>query len=708
MEKTLVIAEKPDMGRHIAAVIEPKARNKKTHLEGDRFIITWAIGHLVGLAEPERYDMKYKKWNFAHLPIIPHSFQLNPLFRTKNQLDTIADLARKCHMIINACDAGREGQLIFSYIQKYLRLHHPVKRLWISDLTEETIRKGFHELKDENEYKYLTSAAIARSEADWLIGMNGSRAFSSKHRMLLSVGRVQTPVLALIYDRMKEIEAFISTEYFQLFADFVGGATVYRGLWQGPRIVERSQAECIANKVNGKNGIITNREEKETKEWPLKLYDLTLLQREANAKYGFSAKKTLDLAQALYEKHKVITYPRTNSNYVNIETIPFMHKALDALRGTQYDQYLEKASKSRVHQQNKSVCNPAKVEDHHAILPTNKKAGKLSVDEQKVYDLIVRRFLSYFYPPARYLMHTVLTMIENETFKTTGKEVLELGWKVLYEGQTVSNSVQDEENIQEWKSPFSLDERASVECRETLIKKLETKPPKLFTEGTLLKEMENAGKRIGDEDLREVMKDSGLGTPATRAGIIERLKKVGYIELRGRSIAISTKGAAAIELVRGAGIDLLTSPEMTGLWEKRLSEIAKGQAEIGPFMESVKKFTRKIVDHVSKQSAIPQIQTLADHFKQSDLPGCPNEGCKGKIVKGKKGFGCSEYKGGCRFFLWKTFMGKTLTESMVKNIILKNCTGKLKFKDKQGNPFSAKIILVDRNTGKLGLERMDE
>jgi DNA topoisomerase-3 len=376
--KTLIIAEKPDMGRNIAAAIEPKAVNNRTYLEGNDYIITWAIGHLISLAEPDKYDDKYKKWNFGDLPIIPEDFKLLPNEKTKGQLTIISDLAKKCDHLVNACDAGREGQHIFSLIQRHLHLQQPVKRLWISDLTPETIRNGFANLKDGAEYDNLTKAAKARSEADWLVGMNGSRAFTTKHNVLLSVGRVQTPVLALIYDRQMQIEAFASNKFFEVEAYFSQDEMTYKGNWQGERITKSEQAAAIVAKVQGKMGTITSYEVKDTKEFPFKLFDLTLLQREANGKFGFSAKKTLDLAQALYEKHKVISYPRTNANYVTEQNIPEMHRALDALRGTPYESFVKDANKNFVHKNNKNICNPAKVEDHHAILPTHKKANGLA------------------------------------------------------------------------------------------------------------------------------------------------------------------------------------------------------------------------------------------------------------------------------------------------------------------------------------------
>ncbi|WP_166241810.1 DNA topoisomerase 3 [Paenibacillus turpanensis] len=822
--KTLIIAEKPDMGRNIAAAIEPKAKNNRSYIEGEQYIITWAIGHLIGLAEPDSYDAKYKKWNINDLPIIPDVFQLVPNPKTKDQLKVIADLAKRCGMLVNACDAGREGQHIFSLIQRHLKLKQPVKRLWISDLTPETIKKGFAELKDGAEYENLTKAARARSEADWLIGMNGSRAFTTKHQVLLSVGRVQTPVLALLYDRQKEIDAFSSSKFYDVEAFFRQKDTEYKGMWQGEKLSDPAKAEALAANVKGKQGEVASYEVKETKEYPFKLYDLTLLQREANAKYGFSAKKTLDVAQALYEKHKVISYPRTTSNYVTEQNIPEMHKALDQLRGTSYRPFVEQAEKRFVHKNNKAVCNPSKVEDHHAILPTHRIAKGLSADEEKIYDLIVRRFLSHFYAAAEYKVHTVMTEVERETFKTTVKELLSLGWKVIYADQkkekssSKSRSKSDKEDDDEQKSaeeevttPFHLESALGVLCFESTAKEKETQPPKPYTEGTLLKAMESAGKQIEDEELRDAMKDSGLGTPATRAAIIERLKQVGYMQMQGKRLMITQKGRKAIEVIRGAGINLLASPEMTGQWERRLNEIAKGIASDQTFMENVKKFAAMIVGKVKVQprvskedfegeepaakpaakkraagkngasaagkaasatmaaagsddaaaapkkrtsrrqavdnanaetaaalaeppaaGAAPQrssaaaaaartavsLKAAADgaargHSSRAaaapeetvrqfaGLAPCPSPGCGGKIIMGRRGYGCSHYKEGCRFVIWKEQFGTTLDENDIIRLIEVGITEEKLLQDEAGNTASGRLLLQKNGMGTL-------
>lgn len=783
------------MGRNIASVLEPKAVNKRAYLEGERYIITWAIGHLIGLAEPDHYDDKYKKWRLQDLPIIPDEFRLLPNPRTKDQLSVIKELASRCGELVNACDAGREGQHIFSLIKEYLRLTHPVKRLWISDLTAETIRKGFEQLKDDKEYFNLTQAAKARSEADWLIGMNGSRAFTTKHNELLSVGRVQTPVLALIYDRQLQIESFDSLKYYEVRGVFAQDpATVYRGLWQGDRITDPEQAQKLAAKVRGVPAAIESYEAKDTREYPWKLYDLTLLQRDANGKFGFSAKKTLDIAQSLYEKHKAISYPRTNSNYVTEQNISEMHRVLSSLQGSEYGELAQGANRSLVHKGNRNVCNPAKVEDHHAILPTYKKPGTLSPEERKLYDLIVRRFLSHFYPPAEYKVHTVITVAAEERFKTTIKEKQADGWKVVYAGMEADkdkgtsgrrgkneakksgneepgagSGAEREEETEETETPFVLNPALPVACTDAEVKEKETQPPKPYTEGTLLKAMESAGKQIEDEELRDAMKDSGLGTPATRAATIERLKQVGYIEMQGKRLVITRKGRTAIALIRGAGVELLASPEMTGQWERRLTEIARGQASAEKFMDNVKRFAAMIVERVRGQQqaartafaadetsrrpgkgkpasrgkraeggagsasgaggasgaaasraprkqagsavrdAASQTAAAAEPTARSASPAtiarCPRPGCSGRIFMGRKGYGCSEYRAGCTFVIWKTSFGRELTDAMVRSLIEKGKTGKLKFKQPDGTAFEARLLLADPSTGELSQVR---
>lgn len=763
--KILVLAEKPDMGRTIAQVIEPRAKKHRTHMEGDRYIITWAIGHLLTLAEPDSYDPKYKRWNFRDLPIMPDSFQIVASRNTKEQLKVIGELAKQCTSIVNACDAGREGQYIFALIEQYWKWNKPVKRLWISDLTPETIRRGFDELHDASEYMNLTLAARARSEADWLIGMNASRAFTTRHNTLLSVGRVQTPVLALIYDRQQEIDKFESDTYYELSARFQQGNVTYKGTRVGERIRDEQEVEKLKQLLEGKPGKIADYQVKDGKEYAYRLYDLTLLQREANSRYSFSAKKTLDIAQALYEKHKVITYPRTNSNYVTEQNIASMHDALRMLHSVEtYRDLVEKAEPNRVHKGNKAICQPTKVEDHHAILPTKKRPGTLSPDEAKIYDMIVRRMLAHFYPPAEYTLYTILTEVETETFKTSIKHWTARGWKVLYDqddgskggskkkksrGSSDEEDKNQQEEAEEWTGTeaFQIDKDQPVDVKELIIDKKSTQPPKAYTEGTLLKAMESAGKQLENEELRDAMKDSGLGTPATRAATIERLKNVGYVTMNGKRITLTLKGKTAVELIRHAGVHLLTSPEMTGQWERRLTQIARGDASNETFMEAVRKFTRHVIECVDKQrplsgQLIQQMQeegskkkgsgssasgakktsrgtkaaTAAKEAQAADgqrgipsapasLGTCPRPGCGGTIIEGRKGYGCSHYKQGCKFVIWKKQQasGKTISETMLNDLLTKGHTQLLTF-TKGSEKRKGRLVLTNTATGDLSIE----
>ncbi|MDK8180354.1 type IA DNA topoisomerase [Paenibacillus sp. UMB4589-SE434] len=777
--KILVLAEKPDMGRTIAQVIEPRARKYRTHLEGERYIITWAIGHLITLAEPDSYDPKYKRWNFRDLPIMPDAFKIVASRRTMDQLKAIGELGKQCHSIVNACDAGREGQYIFALIEQYWKWRKPVKRLWISDLTPETIRRGFDELQDASAYANLTAAARARSEADWLIGMNASRAFTTRHKTLLSVGRVQTPVLALIYDRQQEIDKFESDSYFEVTAQFQQEELIYKGTRVGDRIRSEEEAERLKAKLTGKPGRIADYQIKDGKEFPYRLYDLTLLQREANGKYGFSAKKTLDIAQSLYEKHKVITYPRTNSNYLTEQNVGSMHDALRMLNSMdQYREWVSKAEPNRVHTGNKAICQPSKVEDHHAILPTKKRPGTLAPDEMKVYDMIVRRMLSHFYPPATFTLYTVLTEVDTETFKTNVKQWTDRGWKVLYDQdeRTKSSSKKSrpgspadddgekgrQDEPEEWNGdkPFHVDAANTVSVKQLAVEKKTTQPPKAYTEGTLLKAMESAGKQLENEELRDAMKDSGLGTPATRAATIERLKQVGYVGMTGKRITLTLKGKTAVELIRHAGVQLLTSPEMTGQWERRLTQIARGEASNTTFMEAVRKFTLHVIDCVDKQrplsgelvqqmeeegskkrgsktagkskkesisnrakgkgqekSSVQAPEGLPESDSSNSSPSlrtntgfgaCPRSGCGGLIIEGRKGYGCTHFKQGCSFVIWKKqkASGKTISETMLLDLLTKGRTQLLSFTN-GGSKFKGRLLLSNPVNGDLSIEQTE-
>lgn len=699
--KSLVIAEKPSAAQSIASALLSKPMKRDGYIEGDQLFITWAFGHLLSLAEPEAYDEKYKKWRLDSLPIIPDRFKLVPNPKTRKQLMLIKELASKSDVIINACDSGREGELIFGYIMQYLKLNKPVQRLWTSSLTPDAIRTAFREMKSGAEYQNLLKAAIARNESDWIVGINGTRAFSSKHKELFSVGRVQTPVLAMLVDRQKEIEEFTPITYYEIVAHFKQQETQYKGIRLGERILDSQKAKEIAEKVKNQNGLIISYEIKEKKEYAPKLYDLTLLQKEANIRFGFSAQKTLNLAQALYEDHKAITYPRTNSNYVNETEISYMQKVFRILLKSEYQNLAEKGEQALVHPKNKNLCRPEKVEDHHAILPTEKLPNRLSKDEEKIYDLIVKRFLTHFYQPAEYKMHSIITEVAGERFRTVVKEVVNPGWKIIYgDKKHEKEQHQDGENQEyEVKDPFILSAVKEAYCDQANSAEKETSPPKWFTEGSLVAAMQTAGKEIEDEELKEAMKDRGLGTPATRAGIIERLKKVGYIYAQGKKLMVTEKGKRLIELVRTAGVGLLTSAEMTGEWEKRLNDIAKNSSEIDLFYSNIRKFAYLIVEKVEKQMALEHGRT-----SQNGIAPCPAPQCDGKIIEGKKGYGCSNWQKGCKFVIWKTQYGKRLSEKSITELITKGRTRFLKFKSKNDKTYEARLILREPATGETALE----
>ncbi|WP_338148634.1 DNA topoisomerase 3 [Brevibacillus humidisoli] len=692
--RTLIVAEKPSAAKDIAQALLGKTTLKDGYIDGGQILVTWAIGHLVQLAAPEMYDEKYKKWKMEHLPIIPRTFRLVAYPKTKKQLRIIGDLAKKCDLIVNAADAGREGELIFGYICQLLKIDKPVKRLWTSSLTPTAIREAFQNAKDGAAYHNLLAAAKARSEADWLIGMNGSRAFTIKHGELFSVGRVQTPVLAMLKKRQEIIEQFTPEPYYLVEAWFRQGDQSYRGVWQGERITSKEKAAAIADRVQGKPAAIVSYDEKTARELPPKLYDLTTLQREANRRYGFSAQKTLDLAQKLYERYKAITYPRTSSAYVEETNIPFMHNVCDQLGSSRYGELARGADKSLVHSKNRNVCRPEKVGDHHAIMPTEQIPQSLTGDIEKIYSMIVKRFLAHFYPPAHYRHHTLLTEVEQETFKTHVKVALQLGWKTIYgeEKQGKGKQNDSEEDAPQLAPSFAIDPNGAVRCEQAQVKDKMTTPPKWYDEDTLLKDMETAGKFVEDEEMREAMKDCGIGTPATRSAIIERLREVGYIERKGKKLVVTTKGRSLIDMVEDAGIGVLSSPELTGQWEQRLHQISIGSASAEPFMGQVKTFASVLVQKVQAQQAAPS-QT-----SQSDLD-CPTR-CGGKIVKSGKGYHCTNRD--CAFLL-KTFaFGRPLSEKEIRDLLEKGRTGLLRFKSRQGKSYKAKLEL-NRDTGELSL-----
>ena len=590
MGKTLIIAEKPSVGRDIAKVLKCKSKGDG-YLYSDEYIISWAVGHLVSLADPQDYDPSLKKWSLGSLPIIPSSFQLKPIQSSKKQLDVLKKLmgSKEVDSLICATDSGREGELIFRYIYDYAKCRKPFRRLWISSMTDKAITEGFDKLKPGSEYDNLYRSAKCRSEADWLVGINASRAYTLRHNVLYSIGRVQTPTLAIIVARQKEIDAFVPKDYWEIFVDF----DIYKAIWvdkdkKESKIFEKEKAQAIIDKIKGKNGRVDSIEKEDKKQLPWLLYDLTELQRDCNRKFGYTAKKTLSIAQDLYEKRKLITYPRTDSRYLTDDMKPKIRAVLQRLDFGEYKDYAQRLLDMEELPFSKRIFDNGKVSDHHAIIPTESKVNinALSQDELNVYGLIARRFISVFYPPYLYSVTRIITIIEEENFLTKGTTVNQLGFMELYK-----NDKDKEEGEEDAVLP-ELETGQEYPLSKSQLKQKKTQPPKTYTEATLLSAMENAGRFVEDETLKEQMKDSGLGTPATRAAIIERLLQVGYLERKGRTLIPTEKGIRLISIVP----EQVKSPETTGKWEKGLSSIAKGKMDAGRFMGSIVRYVNFLVE----------------------------------------------------------------------------------------------------------------
>jgi DNA topoisomerase-3 len=668
MPKTLVIAEKPSVGRDLANALPGsfKSAKDKTHLEGDDHVITWAVGHLVGLAEPEAYDPKLKKWRFADLPILPQKFKLVPNDeRAKKQLNAIHRLMARddVDVVVNACDAGREGELIFAYVYETAKVKKPVRRLWLNSMTRRAIEEAFARLRPGEQMERLEAAARSRSEADWVVGMNATRAASIRLRAAfdgaVSLGRVQTPTLALVAKREQAIRDFKPEPYWLVEARFAADQSRrYVGRYLGGKRIAEDDAAKIVREVEGRPGEITKLEKKEERERPQLLYDLTSLQRHANTLYGFSARRTLAAAQRLYEEHKAITYPRTSSRFLSGDLVAEI-KPTAALvgRNPQYRQAaeyvtsLEKLPLGR-------VVNDARVEDHHALIPTRSDhdLSKMGGDELKIYDLVAKRFLAVFHPEAVYERTRVETTVASHLFRTSGRVLLEPGWKGVYGAEAEpSERAEDDTGGDQLLPRLEHGESVRTESVESLRK--ETQPPRRFTDASLLAAMETAGKEIEDAGLREAMKDSGIGTPATRAAIIERLIAVDYIERQGRSLVATEKGIQVIKLL---GDHALTSSELTGEWEHRLGLIEQGEDSRPAFMNDIARFTTETVGELDKLKGV--------RIERANLGPCPV--CGRDVIENRKGYSCwSKEDPGCGFVIWKRKAGKTLPASVVKELM---------------------------------------
>jgi DNA topoisomerase-3 len=710
MSKTLVIAEKPSVGRDLAGVLPGAftASKDKTALVGDEYVVTWAVGHLVGLAEPDAYDDKFRKWRFGDLPIVPKRWKLVPNDeRAKKQLSAVHKLIKDAEIdrIVNACDAGREGELIFAYLYETSKTDKPVERLWLNSMTRKAIEDAFAELRPGEEMNLLEDAARSRNEADWLVGMNATRAATIRLRSAfdgaVSLGRVQTPTLALVARREQEIRAFVPEPYWLVEASFAAHEDrLYSGRYLGGKRIPEDEASTIVEETRGKPGAITKLEKKEERERPQLLYDLTSLQRHANNLFGFTARRTLAAAQKLYEDKKAITYPRTSSRFLPSDmigeikpTANLVGRNREYAQGAAYVTRLDKLPLGR-------VVNDKKVEDHHAIIPTKAEHAleKMSDDERKVYDLVAKRFLAVFHPEAVYERTRIETTVAEHVFRTSGRVLIEAGWKAVYGDQARQPETADDDTGGDQSLP-PLDQGEAVETLAVESIRKETQPPRRFSEASLLAAMETAGKDIGDAELREAMKDSGIGTPATRASIIERLLQVGYIERDGRALHATEKGIHVIELL---GNHPLTSPELTGTWEHRLGRIEHGEDSRKAFMADIVKFTTATVEELDKLKGV--------RIERANLGPCPV--CGRDVIENRKGYSCwSRDDPGCGFVIWKRKAGKILPVSVVKELMETGKTEKqvTGFKGRSGKSFRAKLKLnQDEATGKWRVDLDEE
>jgi DNA topoisomerase III len=711
MSKTLVIAEKPSVGRDVSRVLTGPFTKGEGFLEGPEHVITWAVGHLVQLAEPDEYEDKFKKWRMADLPIVPERFKLVIRDeRSKKQMNVIKrQLSRDdVTSVVNACDAGREGELIFAYLYEKAGARKPVKRLWLNSMTKEAIRNAFSELREASELASLEAAARSRSEADWIVGMNATRAATIRLRSAfdgaVSLGRVQTPTLAILAKREEEIRAFVPEPYWVVDATFDPVAEPsgrsYEGRYHAganPRLKSAEEAEAVVAATRGQTGEITKLEKSERKERAPLLYDLTQLQRDANGRYGFTARRTLAAAQRLYEEHTALTYPRTNSRYLPSDMIGeikpiarLVGERSEYAEGAKYVLGLDVLPLGR-------VINNEKVTDHHAIIPTRADShpvDKMSEDDKRVYDLVVRRFLAIFHPDAVFENTRVETTVAEHVFRTRGRRILVPGWRGVY-GETadVDERTDDDEGREQRLPELQQNERSAV--REVASEAKETKPPRRHTERSLLDMMETAGKLVDDEELREAMKESGIGTPATRAAIIERLIQVAYVERDGRALVVTEKGMNVIRLL---GEHALTSPGLTGEWEHRLARIETGEDSREAFMGDIVKFTESTVGELDEKLKGVRIP-------RANLGPCPV--CGHDIVENRKGYSCwSREDPGCGFVIWKSKAGKQLPVSVARELIKTGRTTQpvSGFKGRSGRGFRARLALQQSDEGKWRVE----
>ncbi len=721
LAKTLVIAEKPSVAADIVRALTPssgKFEKSTEYFENDSYVVTSAVGHLLEIQAPEEFDVKRGKWSFANLPVIPPHFDLKPIDKTKTRLAAVMRLVKRKDIgsLINACDAGREGELIFRLIQQHAKSKHAVKRLWLQSMTPQAIRDGFANLRTDKQMQPLADAARCRSEADWLVGINGTRAmtaFNSRDGgfFLTTVGRVQTPTLSVVVEREEQIRKFISRDYWEVHASFDVVAGSYPAKWiatdfkksddehaKADRVWNAPDAKAIADAVRGQTGTVSEQSKPTTQASPL-LFDLTSLQREANGRFGFSAKTTLSIAQSLYERHKALTYPRTDSRALPEDYVPVVKQTFEMLADSGMRHLAPHAklalSKGYI-KPTKRIFDNAKVSDHFAIIPTLEAPSGLSEAEQKVYDLVVRRFMAVFYPSAEYMVTTRLTVVKNHTFQSNGKVLVNPGWLAIF-----GKEAQDE-NTEGGQNLVAVSNGEKPLCAEAESKGLKTRPPARYSEATLLGAMEGAGKLVEDDDMREAMQEKGLGTPATRSSIIEGLIAEKYMLREGRELIATAKAFQLMTLLRGLDVEELTKPALTGEWEYKLSEMEHGRMSREAFMGEIAAMTQSMVQK-------------AKSFDRDTVPGdystltqaCPN--CGGVVKENYRRYGCVGKAGseeGCGFSFTKTPAGRTFELAEADQFLRDQKIGPLEgFRSKAGWPFVAELALVkDEETKNFKLE----
>jgi DNA topoisomerase III len=708
-DKILIIAEKPSVAADLVKSLPGKFVKEKTHFEGDQYVVSYAIGHLVTICFPEEIDPAYQKWEMNNLPILPESFPLKGLEGTKSQLSALQKLIRRrdIRQIINACDAGREGELIFKYIIKYVWnssvAEKSFKRLWLQSMTADSIRAAFASLRDNAEMLPLEDTALCRSESDWLIGINATRALTGYNSrkggfFLTPCGRVQTPTLSLLVKRERARLDFIARPYWSLHGVFSDKNQSYEGKWidtafaretsepldRADRIWQKEDALAIIAKCSGKPASVEEHSKKNSQNSP-PLYDLTLLQREANSRFGFSAKNTLAIAQALYEKHKVLTYPRTDSKHLPEDYLQTVKDILQRQTTWEFGVFAQEVLNKKYVRADKRIFNNSKISDHHAIIPTNLLPSRLTEPEAKIYQLVVQRFLSVFFPPAVFLTTRRLSLVEGETFLTEGKILLEAGWKAIY-GNTSGDGQE--------RTLAPIPANSQICCGEITLADHETTPPPRFNEATLLSAMENSDKLVEDEELAEAMKERGLGTPATRAAIIEKLIKEKYVVREGKDLTPTGKAFELLALLEAMRIEVLASPEMTGEWEYKLNRMLKGQFTRDKFMNEIRGVTQQIIDRV-KNFEKAEVRPEASFS--------PVEGVR--YFSSPTAYISEDNKVSIR----KILGGRMLAEQEVLALLQGKTLGPFNdFRSKKGKPFTASVRLLNGKIEFLFAASIDE